>query len=338
MATVRDKYHPSDRYGVKGSVPYRIIRGRVRGQSFFRFTEDVIARLRQLGRTRTSETYASAVNSFLRFLDNRAIARDDPDYSSGELFIDDLDSEMMQAYEAYLKETGVCPNSSSFYMRNLRALYNRAVEENLTVQRFPFRHVYTGVERTTKRAIPLEAMRRIKEMDLSGRSVLCFARDMFLFSFYSRGMSFVDMAYLRKGNLKGGIISYRRHKTGRKLVIRLEKCMQGIIERYETRDSDYLLPIIKPGRGVDERKQYLRMEHNVNRALRIIGSRLGLSVPLTMYVARHSWASIAHSKNIPISVICEGMGHDSELTTRIYLASFDNVAVDDANSLIINSL
>ena len=198
MATVRDKYHPSDRYGVKGSVPYRIIRGRVRGQSFFRFTEDVIARLRQLGRTRTSETYASAVNSFLRFLDNRATARDDPDYSSGELFIDDLDSEMMQAYEAYLKETGVCPNSSSFYMRNLRALYNRAVEENLTVQRFPFRHVYTGVERTTKRAIPLEAMRRIKEMDLSGRSVLCFARDMFLFSFYSRGMSFVDMVATRQ--------------------------------------------------------------------------------------------------------------------------------------------
>ena len=89
---------------------------------------------------------------------------------------------------------------------------------------------------------------------------------------------------------------------------------------------------------MEERKQYINTAHNVNRALKAIGEQLELSIPLTMYVARHAWASIAKSKNIPLSVISEGMGHESETTTRIYLASLDTIAVDKANSLIINSL
>mgnify|MGYP002228829721 CR=1 FL=1 len=109
-----------------------------------------------------------------------------------------MDSDMMMAYEAYLKNNGVSPNSSSFYMRNLRAVYNRAVEKDLTSQRFPFKHVYTGVDKTVKRAVPLKAIKRIKEMDFSMNPTFDFARDMFLMSFYTRGMSFVDMAYLRK--------------------------------------------------------------------------------------------------------------------------------------------
>lgn len=244
----------------------------------------------------------------------------------------------MAAYEAYLRNNGVSPNSSSFYMRNLRAVYNRAVEKNLTVQRFPFKHVYTGVEKTTKRAVPLKVIRQIREMDLFMNPALDFARDMFLFSFYTRGMSFVDMAYLRKKDLNGGILSYRRRKTGQQLFIKWEKCMQEITNKYDTAHSGYLLPIIKPASNTDERKQYIYVGHSVNRSLKVVGERLGLPLPLTMYVARHAWASIARSKNIPLSVISEGMGHDSEATTRIYLASLDNMAVDKANSLILKSL
>lgn len=112
--------------------------------------------------------------------------------------LDDMDSDMMMAYEAYLKNNGVSPNSSSFYMRNLRAVYNRAVEKELTSQRFPFKHVYTGVDKTVKRAVPIKVIKQIKEMDFSMNPTFDFARDMFLMSFYTRGMSFVDMAYLRK--------------------------------------------------------------------------------------------------------------------------------------------
>lgn len=153
-----------------------------------------------------------------------------------------------------------------------------------------------------------------------------------------RVMSFVDMAYLRKKDLNGNILSYRRRKTGQQLFIKWEKCMQEIVEKYDNPLSQYLLPIIKPFSEIDERKQYIYTAHNINRSLKVIGNQLGLSVPLTMYVSRHAWASIAKSKNVPISVISEGMGHDSEATTRIYLASLDTMAIDKANSMILKSL
>lgn len=113
--------------------------------------------------------------------------------------------------------------------------------------------------------------------------------------------------------------------------------MQEIVEKYENPLSEYLLPIIKPMNG-DERTQYQNAMYLINRKLKTIGAITGIQIPLTMYVARHSWASAAKNKNVPISVISEGMGHDSETTTQIYLASLDTAMVDNANSMILNSL
>lgn len=296
------------------------------GHFLFPFMKNVIANLMALGKVRTSEAYASTLSSFMRFRNGR------------DVLLDEMDSDMMLAYEAYLRNSGVSPNSTSFYMRNLRAVYNRAVEKGLIFQRYIFKHVYTGIDKTVKRAVPLKVIRRIKEMDLSANPTLGFARDMFLFSFYTRGMSFVDMAYLKKRNLANGILVYRRRKTGQQMCIKWERCMQEIVGRYDTSSSPYLLPIIKPDCGIEERKQYIYAAHNINHSLKIIGRELGQSVSLTLYVARHSWASIARSKNVPLSVISEGMGHDSETTTRIYLASLDTVAIDKANMMILKSL
>ena len=293
---------------------------------FFSFMDYVIANMKALGRARVSETYTTTLRSFKRFRENIDLA------------LDDIDSDIMLAYESYLKRSGVTSNSSSFYMRNLRAVYNRAVEKELTIQRYPFKYVYTGVDKTVKRAISLKSVKRIKEMNLSMNPSLDFARDMFMFSFYTRGMSFIDIAYLRKSDLNRGVLSYRRRKTGQQLFIKWERCMQEIVDKYDASFSFYLLPIVNPFSDVDERRQYLYSLHNINRSLKIIGERLGLSVSLTMYVARHAWASIAKSKNIPLSIISEGMGHDSEATTRIYLASLDTMAVDNANSMILELL
>ena len=293
--------------------------------TLFVFMEDTIEELRQLGKVRTSETYAATRNSFIRFREGKDIS------------LREIDSDWMLRYEAYLKAGNVCPNSSSFYLRNLRAVYNRAVEKGLTPQRFPFKHVYTGIDKTVKRAVSLKEIRRIRELDLELNSSQDYSRDMFLFSFYTRGMSFVDMAYLRKKDLNNGMLLYRRKKTGQLLSILWEGYMQEIIDKYDTGGTPYLLPIIRK-LGTDERKQYTNAAHLINRQLKSIGEKLKLPIPLTMYVARHSWASIARSKNIPISIISEGMGHDSETTTQIYLTSLDTTAIDKANRLILKSL
>lgn len=293
--------------------------------SLFNFMEGIIAKLKQNGKVRTSETYKSTLNSFKKF-------RKDED-----IMLDCLTSEIMEGYEAWHKSRGVAPNTISFYTRILRAVYNRAVEDDIIENRNPFRHVYTGVDKTVKRALPLAVIKRIKALDLSLTPALDFSRDMFLMSFYLRGMSFIDMAFLKKSDLKNGYVTYRRRKTGQQLVIEWTKEMQMILDKYHENASDYLLPIIR-NPGTNERCTYHNMGYNINHNLKRIAGMVGVSIPLTLYVARHSWASAAKAKGIPLSVISEGMGHDSEATTQIYLASLDTSIVDKANSLILKSL
>ncbi len=153
---------------------------------------------------------------------------------------------------------------------------------------------------------------------------------------YTRGMSFVDIAYLKKKDLQNGTLTYRRRKTGQQLFIKWEKPMQEIIDKYPVNESPYLLPIIR--KTENERSQYRNALHTINDNLKKVAELAGLHTNLTLYCARHSWASIAKSKNIPISVISEGMGHDSESTTQIYLASLDNSLIDKANELILKNL
>ena len=225
----------------------------------------------------------------------------------------------------------------SFYTRILRAVYNRAVEDDIIENRNPFKHVYTGVDKTLKRALPLSVIRKIKALDLSLNASLDYARDMFLMSFYLRGMSFIDMAFLKKSDLKNGYLTYRRRKTGQQLIIEWTKEMQMMLDKYPENATDYLLPIIKNS-GTNERCTYRNMGYNINHNLKKIAKMVGVQIPLTLYVAHHSWASAAKAKGIPLSVISEGMGHDSEATTQIYLASLDTSVVDRANSLILKSL
>ncbi len=253
--------------------------------SLFSFMHSVIIQLRQLGKIRTSETYTATLKSFMEFREEHDVP------------LDGVNSDLMLLYEAHLKAKGVRMNTISFYMRILRAVYNRAVEKELTPQKYPFRHVYTGVDKTVKRAVPVKVIKALKELNLSMKSSLDFARDMFMFSFYTRGMSFVDMAYLKKTDLQNGILTYCRRKTGQRLTVKWEKCMEEIIKKYPSNSSTYLLPIIKE-QG-NERKQYDNALHLVNYRLKDLSGMLKLQRPLTMYVARHKWE---YHKNSTINI------------------------------------
>ncbi|MDE6120742.1 MAG: tyrosine-type recombinase/integrase, partial [Muribaculaceae bacterium] len=197
--------------------------------------------------------------------------------------------------------------------------------------------VYTGVDKTVKRALPLVIIKKIKALDLSMNPSMEFSRDMFLMSFYLRGMSLIDMAFLKKTDLKTGHIIYRRRKTGQQMIIGWTKEMQIILDKYPENATEYLLPIIRKA-GTNERNAYRNMGCIINYNLKKIAAMIDVNIPLTLYVARHSWASAAKAKGIPLSIISEGMGHDSEATTRIYLASLDTSVVDKANSIILKSL
>lgn len=231
-------------------------------------------------------------------------------------------------------------NSSSFYMRILRAAYNKAVKERLVVQTFPFSEVYTGIAKTAKRAIKEDTILKLQQLDLSGSSALALSRDMFIFSYSTRGMAFVDMAYLKKTDVTGGMITYCRHKTGQLLALRIEPCMKMILERYmsDTWESPYVFPIITSEDPELAYRQYQNGLNYHNQKLKLLGKQIGEKLPLSSYLARHSWATAARNHNVPLSVISAGMGHTSERTTLIYLDSLDNTIIDNANNRILKKL
>jgi site-specific recombinase XerD len=286
---------------------------------FFSFIEYRIKKLKSDNRTKTASMYETAGQSFSRFRHGEDIK------------IEQIDGVLMQRYEAYLKDNNVCINSSSCYMRALRAIYNKAVEKGLAVSKNPFKAVYTGIGKTTKRAINEDVMVRLIRLNLLGYANLQLARDLFMFSFYTRGMSFVDMANLKQSNLKNGYLAYVRSKTKQSLCIKVEECVGEIIERYKHLTiDDYILPIYNI-----QNRDYGSHLRTYNKRLKRLSEILGLKKPLSSYVARHSWATIAFRKGFSIQVISEGMGHESEKTTRIYLASMDQSVIDDANAQII---
>ncbi|MGN0309675.1 MAG: phage integrase SAM-like domain-containing protein [Bacteroides sp.] len=294
-------------------------------ETVFTFFRRHITMLHEAGRHSTAEHYDQTLRSF-------------KNYREGcDLHFDMLTPQLTLSYETWLKNNHLCRNTTSFYMRIMRTLYNKAVEAGMTTDCQPFRPVYTGIDKTAKRAITIKDIKRIKSAELSHCPSLDFARDMFLLSFYLRGISPIDLAYLRKSDIRQGDIVYSRSKTGQQMRIHIEPDIQRLLDKYKETRTQYLLPIIKRKDGT-EHTQYRNNTQLINRHLKKLTEKLGLSSPLTLYVARHSWASIAQSNHIPTSVISGAMGHDSELTTQIYLASIQTAQIDEANSMIINSL
>jgi integrase len=279
----------------------------------------LIKKLRQNRQPQTAATYQAVINSFLRFR------------NGGDIRLDAIDSFTVEEYEQWLKKSGVCMNSVSCYMRAFRAMYNKAVKNGFCLQKSPFQNVYTGVEKTVKRALTREEFRQLRDLDLHEHPNLDSARDMFLFSFYMRGMSFVDMANLKKTDINDGYLTYLRRKTRQRLVIKMEPRMTGIIEKYCHRTIDgFLLPVFTPH---NRNEQHLLRNYNLR--LRRISAMLNLRNPLTSYVARHTWATMALHEGLPVKIISEGMGHESENTTRIYLAALDQSVLDTANRQVI---
>lgn len=293
-------------------------------QTFFAFIKQWINQLKKMGNLRTAETYQAAYNKFSQFREGI------------DLSLSCITPLMMEQFQSYLRSQNLTMNTVSYFMRVLRSVYHKGVKQGLTVDQQPFRDVYTGNAQTQKRALSLDMIKRIKEQGLDSQSEL-FARDMFLLSFYLRGISFVDMAYLKQSDIKDGRLSYKRHKTGQMMSIRWEPQMQEIIDKYPNTKTEYLLPIITKNNG-KERNQYRYHQTRINRDLKHIARIAGVNVSLTMYCTRHSWATIAREQQVPMNVISRAMGHTNERTTEIYIRSIDVTVVDKANEKLLSIL
>lgn len=285
------------------------------------------AELTAKGQFRTAKAYTTVCRGLIAF--NSGI----------DIPLEQINATLIKRFETHLKERSKQPNTISYYMRNLRAIYNKAVAATrIAKDEKPFAGVFTGVEETRKRALSSDEVNRIKSIDFDkllqehdpDSRQGCYIRQLhraqrlFLFCLYAQGMCFVDLCYLKKENLKGGVIRYYRKKTGKQINVPLNDGMTGIIKDFEEemRDSEHMFPLLDNGKD-NLRLQYETALRAQNRRLKEVAALAKLDKGITTHVARHSWASIMKNKMQPISVINEGLGHSSEKMTRKYLTSMD---------------
>ncbi|MBD8347752.1 site-specific integrase [Dysgonomonas sp. HGC4] len=319
--------------------------------NLYGFAEQQARQLLRAGQERTARAYRTVSRGLIRFNKGHDIA------------LSHINACIMKEFETYLKERGKAMNTISYYMRVLRAIYWKAVREKLIDARGenPFGGVFTGFQQTRKRALTIESLRELNNLDFSALleqqalrpvdtrelleesppldSRLYTSWRYFFFCFHARGMSFVDMAYLRKENIRQGVISYYRKKTGQKIEVTLTPLLQRIIDSFssEVRNSPYLFPVIRDA-DKSARLQYENGLRLQNKRLKRLSALAGIEGKLSTHVSRHSWATIGKKQNLPLWVISEGLGHSSEKMTYTYLASFDRSTLDQANEQIALAL
>lgn len=295
--------------------------------SFTQFAENQIEILKKQTRKRTASNYQTALGSLTCFLKKDTIS------------FNQITEDQIAGYQESLMSEGLNLNTISCYMRTLRSIYNKAVKAGIATQPHPFKNAYTKIGETSKRAISVQQMQKLKSLTLRKGSTKNLARDLFLFCFFTRGMSFVDMAYLQKQQIRNGYIVYKRQKTHQKISIKLEPCMQKIIDRYITDGSEYIFPIITSTHKDKADTQYRSKECYYNRLLKELGKMIKTEIPLSFYVARHTWASLAFQNRTALETISKALGHTSQRTTLIYIKSIgEESAINKANSKLIRSV
>lgn len=290
------------------------------------FMQNQIRLMRNANRLGTALNYEKTMKNFVKFL------------GGVNLPFSAMTEQVIADYNAFLVQRGMVRNSISFYMRIMRAVYNKAVRQKLVEQSHPFTEVYTGIDRTRKRAVSESVISQLYKLNLAEGTPLALARDIFIFSYCTRGMAFVDIAYLKRENIQNGVICYARRKTGQLLSVRIEPSIQRIIDRYSSALSPYVFPILTSTETKPAYEEYQVAINNHNRQLRRLSKMLPAGCKLTSYTSRHSWATAARNHNVFISVISAGMGHTFEQTTQIYLTMLENSVIDDANQGLIRSL
>ncbi len=300
-------------------------KNRASTELFNDYVTEIINKFKREGKTGNARVYKYTQNAFSTYKGKKNVK------------LSELDYKTVQGFESYLITIGNKINSISIHLRTLRAIINRAIKDGLIEESaYPFKNISIKSEKTRKRAVNKDVIKLVEDLDVSKEENLQLYKDLFMFSFYNRGMNFVDLVYLKVNNIENDRLNYTRHKTGQQFSIKITDKARAIIQRYSNLQNpdSYVFPIIT--RKGNEYLDYRNAMRLMNKKLKKISSLLHLDTPLTTYVSRHSWATIAKRSGISTAVISEGLGHTTEEITQVYLDSFENDVLDDANERITN--
>lgn len=250
----------------------------------------------------------------------------------------EIDVNWLRRYEGWLRKSNKSENTIGIRFRNLRMIYNKAIEKGAVKKElYPFDSYKVSKlhKETIKRAIVKDDIKRVLNYNVNGRDFYTsLAIALFSFSYYMGGINFVDMAYLQGSNIIDGRLVYYRKKTSKLINLPMNPEAMEIISRYNTGLTGYVFPILSFAHKTEQMKlnRLHKVITKVNKALKLIGQELGLPIKLTTYVARHSFATVLKRAGVSTSIISESLGHSSEKITQIYLDSFENSQIDEAFS------
>lgn len=273
--------------------------------------------LRRIGNARSYEGIIQVIRKHLKGKDIR---------------FEELSYEFLKKFEFhYLSKEGNSKNGLAVYMRTIRAVYNKAIKDGLIAQEhYPFSLYKIKTEPTQKRAIDFQSLKTIELLDFPENDSLFHTKNYFLLSFYLMGISYTDLAHLTRKDITDGRISFSRQKTSRKYDMAITDKAKTILDYYLQKfpKSEYILPIISESDPSRQYKQVQEARKRFNMRLKKIAELCGIEKNLTSYVSRHSFATLAKNKGIPITAISEMLGHESVKTTQVYLDSLPSDLID----------
>ena len=301
------------------------------------YIPEVIGMLKREGKFPAMHVYACTLRSYEKFCaEERHPKNTTASLSMQEIFT----PERLKEYEDWLAGQQSSPNTISTYMRTLQAVYNRWMSPGIEgYNPVLFKDVYTKVESRTKRALTAEQMKQLRNTDFSvltlrQQQVLTY----FLLMFMLRGMPFIDLAHLRKSDLRNRRITYRRHKTGKLMVVDVPPDAMRLLQKYRDKtDSEYLFPLLHGGLFMEEHHhRYQETLRHFNRELARLMKQLLPGVSVSSYTARHTWATLAYHSGVPVGLISQSLGHSSIRVTMTYLKPFDAEVIDRINRQVIS--
>ncbi len=301
------------------------LKGRSTTTTFYNYTEQLIEIFNQTERFGNARSYKN-------------VLREMKNYKKGVDFrIEEINYEFLKDFEKAYLSRGNDINGLAVYTRTIRAIFNYAIKDHLVEKAsYPFDDYIIKTRKTKKRAISFDSIKKIVELKLTNQN-LQLSRDIFLASFYSMGTPFSDLAFWKKEYISEGRIKYDRQKTAKPYNIKITPQLEEILNYYlkQKKPQDFIFPIIKSTDPSEQHQEEIDALINHNKRLKKIAKQAEIEEKLTSYVSRHSFATLANNKGIPVTAISTMLGHGDLRTTQTYLAELENTIIDDYNTVII---
>lgn len=275
----------------------------------------------------TRLSYETTINSMTKYdplLDTRSF--------------EDIDLRYLESYDRWMSDQGIRQNSRNVYYRNIRTVFNRAIDDEITTA-YPFRKFKMKKQATKKRSLTIDELRALRDYPVEDWQKKYV--DLFFLMFYMIGINAADLLPAKRRQVRNGRLEYERAKTYKQYSVKIEPEAQEIINRYK--GKDHLLKFC------DEHTDYKYILQRMSKVLKTIGpyevkGRGGkhhhnpLFPELSQYWCRHTWATIAAELDIPKETIAAALGHDMGNTTTAIYINFNQKKVDDANRRVIDFL